>query len=549
MSHTDEAVSVTSNTWQANKPLALLLRSLTFLIPLLAGWLVVATVSDGLFRPSGFFGAALWAFQALMIGSCVAGLVDRFSRRLVPLSTLFETALIFPEHAPSRFEFARRIGSKSRLESELAGIKTGDNFEDEPAQQAAERALALVSLLGLHDRSMRGHSERVRTYVDLIAAEMNVPEDDRAKMSWAALLHDVGKLRVDPVILHSRNAPTEDQWSLVKEHPAHSADLMRSLFDWLGDAFGAATEHHERWDGTGYPQQLAGDEISLAGRITAVADAFDAMTATRSYKQPMSVSEARQELMDCQGAQFDPAVVRAFLNVSLGRNWAVGPLGRLSEKPGLAINSLGGLPTVATAAILAAAFVVGAISSPTDKQPPAELASVDADSQQPGSATATSTNGTTVADGVDPELTTTNSQEVPSSTTPATAEAADSLTTESGTPGTPPTVSPETSSQPTSTVPVNYPSASDDSYTAGPGDWVVMEVLDNDDSGDSAWDTETLGFYIEPEHGDRWEKLTNGRLRYKPSIDFAGADTFKYVVCNKGGHCAIGTVTVAVEEN
>lgn len=543
MSHTDEAVTVTSNTWQANKPLALVLRSLAFLIPLLGGWLVVATVSDGLFRPSGFSGAALWAVQALIIGSCVAGLVDRFSRRLVPLSALFRTELVFPDHAPSRFEFARRIGSKSRLESDLAGIKTGDNFEDEPAQQAAERALALVSLLGLHDRSMRGHSERVRNYVDLIAAEMDVPEDDRAKMSWAALLHDVGKLKIDPVILASRNEPTEDQWYSVKEHPAHSADLMRSLFDWLGDAFGAATEHHERWDGTGYPQQLAGVEISLAGRITAVADAFDAMTATRSYKHPMSVSEARQALMDSQGTQFDPAVVRAFLNVSLGRNWAVGPLGWLSEKPGLAINSLGVLPTMATAAILAAAFAVGAISTPADKRPPAELASVDADSQEPESTSTTSTSGNT-ADGVDPNITTTDSQDEPSTTALATTETADIPTTEPGSPATPPTTSP-----PTSTVPVSYPSASDDSYTTGPGDWVVMQVLDNDDSGDFEWDTETLDFYIEPEHGDRWEKLTNGRLRYKPAIDFAGADTFKYVVCNKGGHCAIGTVTVAVEEN
>ena len=75
-----------------------------------------------------------------------------------------------------------------------------------------------------------------------------------------------------------------------------------------------------------------------------------------------------------------------------------------------------------------------------------------------------------------------------------------------------------------------------------------MKVLSNDNSGDFGWDITTLGYYIDPDHGEDWEKMADGRLRYRPQNDFGGADTFKYVICNSGGHCAIGTVIVAVEE-
>src|SRR5207248_9937661 len=106
--------------------------------------------------------------------------------------------------------------------------------------------------------------------------------------------------------------------------PEEGAKLAAPLRAWLGEWADTIEQHHERWDGLGYPHGLRGEQISRGARIVAVADSFEVMTATRSYKRPMDVKAARQELTDGAGTQFDPAMVRAFLNISLGRmRWMV----------------------------------------------------------------------------------------------------------------------------------------------------------------------------------------------------------------------------------
>ena len=113
----------------------------------------------------------------------------------------------------------------------------------------------------------------------------------------------------------------------VRRHPDEGARLIGPLAAWLGEWAGAVPHHHERFDGRGYPRGLAGDRISLAGRIVAVADSYEVMTAMRPYSKPIGVTAARQELVKCSGAQFDPVVVRAFLNISVGRLWRVVGMG------------------------------------------------------------------------------------------------------------------------------------------------------------------------------------------------------------------------------
>ncbi|MDQ1424928.1 MAG: hypothetical protein QOD72_2426, partial [Acidimicrobiaceae bacterium] len=204
--------------------------------------------------------------------------------------------------------------------------------------------------------------ERVRAYTALIAEELKLPAEEIEKLRWAGLLHDLGKLEVPSGILNKKGALDDHEWELVKAHPAAGARIAAPLAGWLGDAFRAIAEHHERWDGAGYPQNLAGEDISLGGRIVSVADAFDVMTAARSYKRPNSPSWARAELVRCAGTQFDPVVVRAFLNVSLGRlRWTMGPLSWIAQLPLLAqapIASVTG--TVATTALAATVAVGGA---------------------------------------------------------------------------------------------------------------------------------------------------------------------------------------------
>ena len=148
---------------------------------------------------------------------------------------------------------------------------------------------------------------------------------------------------------------------IVKTHPAAGARIAAPLAGWLGEAFRAIEEHHERWDGAGYPRGLAGNEIAFGARIVAVADAFDVMTAARSYKPPNPPSWARAELVRCAGSQFDPAIVRAFVNLSIGRlRWTIGPLSWLAQLPLLAQGPITAVSGTLTTTAMAASVVASA---------------------------------------------------------------------------------------------------------------------------------------------------------------------------------------------
>jgi len=197
--------------------------------------------------------------------------------------------------------------------------------------------LALSVALQSHDRRTRGHAERVRVYTDLLGEELELSEADRYLLRWAALLHDIGKLTIAARILNKPGALNDAEWGLMKQHPNEGARIAAPLLDWLGSWGDAIVEHHERFDGKGYPSGVGGDAISRAGRIVAVADSYDTMTAARSYKKPIAVWAARRELADCAGGQFDPEMVRAFLSISLPRLlWKTGPVSLLVQLPFLA---------------------------------------------------------------------------------------------------------------------------------------------------------------------------------------------------------------------
>jgi putative nucleotidyltransferase with HDIG domain len=300
-----------------------------------------------------------WAVGLVISSTMATALAERIGKRFLPLAMLLRLSLVFPDKAPSRFVMARGAGNVRVLERRIREARE-EGVDQEPAR-AAEQILALVAALSAHDRKTRGHSERVRAFTDLVAGELRLPEADRDRLRWAALLHDIGKLHVPARILNKPGRPDAREWETLQAHPAAGARIASPLLSWLGPWADAIEQHHERFDGGGYPRSLAGEKISLAGRIVTVADSFEVMTASRSYKKPMSVPAARRELAACAGGQFDPAIVRAFLNVSLGRLWwTVGPASWTALLPVLGQVQRAGGQLAAAAQGAAAAIVVGA---------------------------------------------------------------------------------------------------------------------------------------------------------------------------------------------
>jgi putative nucleotidyltransferase with HDIG domain len=275
----------------------------------------------------------VWRWAFILVATVIAvRLVDRAARRLLPLAVLFKLSMIFPDRAPSRFAMARRAGNVRLLHERVRQARE-HGVEDDPAR-AAETILSLVAALSAHDRATRGHSERVRALTDMLGDSLKLPLEDRDRLRWAALLHDIGKLQVSGAILNKPGKPEPHEWDILKQHPEEGARLAAPLLAWLGRWGPAIEQHHERYDGRGYPNGLSGAEISIGGRVVCVTDSFETMTAARPYKKPMSASAAREELARCAGEQFDPNVVRSFLNISLGRlRWTLGPAAWVAQIP------------------------------------------------------------------------------------------------------------------------------------------------------------------------------------------------------------------------
>jgi putative nucleotidyltransferase with HDIG domain len=339
---------------------------LVLVIPVGAGVGAAIFLSQNLPRPHGFLGSALWWIGLFVASATVASLVDRVARRMLPLAALMGLTMIFPDKAPSRFAMARRVGSLRNLEERIRHARE-HGIEDDPAR-AAETILTLVAALNLHDRKTRGHSERVRALTDMLAHELRLSRGDRDRLRWAALLHDIGKLEVEARVLNKPGKPTPDEWESLKRHPEEGARIAGPLLPWLGEWGKAIEQHHERFDGAGYPRGVGGTQLSLAGRMLTVTDSFETMTAARSYKKPMSVVHARRELARCAGGQFDPVIVRAFLNISLGRLvWQVGPASWLAQLPFVGIRGITGPLAAATkvgaGALVRAVFGMAAIGA------------------------------------------------------------------------------------------------------------------------------------------------------------------------------------------
>jgi len=213
---------------------------------------------------------------------------------------------------------------------------------------------SLVAALDARDKETAGHSERVAELTMAIAAEMGLEPgtEEWRYVSWAALLHDVGKIAIRDDVLCKPGPLTPEEWESMRQHPLAGHGILSSV-DFLSPASEIVLSHHERFDGTGYPRGLAGEEIPLGARIFSIADSFDAMTSDRPYRAAMPPEEALAEILRNSGTQFDPACVRAFLRVYQSRY--VGQQGRSLSRTAPASVGSGGLSESLMRAIAEAA--------------------------------------------------------------------------------------------------------------------------------------------------------------------------------------------------
>ncbi|RVU17293.1 HD-GYP domain-containing protein [Streptomyces antnestii] len=186
------------------------------------------------------------------------------------------------------------------------------------AHQATIRAL--VQAVDIKDGYTRGHSERVGQASMMIARELGMADERAEVLRFAGILHDVGKLGVPTRLLRKDGPLTPEERRVIELHPEYGHEMVRGI-GFLGEARAAILHHHERMDGSGYPYGLTGSQIPEFARVVAVADAFDAMTSTRSYSRARPVDAALAELSRCAGAQFDPQMVGALVRALGQHGW------------------------------------------------------------------------------------------------------------------------------------------------------------------------------------------------------------------------------------
>jgi putative nucleotidyltransferase with HDIG domain len=212
---------------------------------------------------------------------------------------------------------ARPLGTEERdllvqLGSQAAAAIGNALFHEQALNFFIHTSDMLVDFLDRIDVFYPGHSRGVAALADMVTRRLGLPEEARRTVHFAALLHDIGKLKLDPALLSSNRPLTPEEREAVQQHPLLGVEMLRPISLWE-DMLPIIHGHHERWDGKGYPAGLAGEDIPLGARVVAVAEVFDAMTRDTPYGPRRTPAEAVTELEAFAGTQFDPRVVRLFV--------------------------------------------------------------------------------------------------------------------------------------------------------------------------------------------------------------------------------------------
>jgi len=208
---------------------------------------------------------------------------------------------------------AKQTGrNRTCMSSDISKLEvSAEGVQAEMPRGSLSIIYALAATVDAKDHYTYGHSKKVGEYAVALAQALGLPQDRIATIRAASLLHDIGKIGIPDAILNKEGALTTDEWKPVKTHPELGVEILRHVTD-LTNCLPAILHHHERYDGTGYPAGLKGDDIPLEARILAVADAYDAITSLRPYHKKLSRQEGLAELKKHAGTQFDPEILDVF---------------------------------------------------------------------------------------------------------------------------------------------------------------------------------------------------------------------------------------------
>jgi polar amino acid transport system substrate-binding protein len=211
----------------------------------------------------------------------------------------------FPEHSKEIMKiYAQMI-------SNYYSISKQKEFEQQLFNETVE---ALVSAIEIKDTYTEGHGKRVRDLTAAICKSLSLPMEDQKKICLAALLHDIGKIGIPTEILNKPDRLTGEEYEIVKAHPEKATHVLGKIGSFT-EILDIVKHHHEYHNGQGYPSGLSGSNIPLGSRIILIADAYDAMTSKRAYRESMSIDEAKAELSRNAGSQFNPELVNQVLRV------------------------------------------------------------------------------------------------------------------------------------------------------------------------------------------------------------------------------------------